>query len=344
MSIYTQKQNNDSSQNDSQSGSDGDYEEDTKIKTTPDAGFTGELRTVFGNENQWGQSLGIGWENAKIEDGVLYKHSEKDEYKLFSWAEIIGAHPSQYDRQVSADEPNQYYTKDYNVTQVQYEFVGARIAETPELDDEGNSTGEILCEESTAGGWEIGNAIIWASGNTTPNPASKTLAKLLTKYGNGAVIEEEEAEARGNAGYNDDGEFQHVYDWLTDTSNENVAREDLVGRELRFYKENRKSDQSDNFFHHPIVEDVKTGKSIRVQSSSDDGQEGESEAEGELDGTPEPIQDYLNTVGGMEANETLARSLLDDMVEEADNNLTAAMVEDYGGEQALINEVVGQTA
>jgi hypothetical protein len=312
---YSEYANND---NDNNSGSDDSGsspdQKDKNIKMTPNAAIEGDLVKVFGNENQWGQSLGLSWENVELVDGCLYYDPEKNKYKVFPWKDVVGISPEEAD-DLTADQANEYLVKNYGSTEKRYELVEAVVPGDDPVD--------------------IGNAVMWYSGSEEygPKSASKTLAKILTEAGHDMVIDEEDCTAS-----------DYIKGWLSDVSAQNVLRPDLQGRRFGFFEIRKQSNETEYKYQHPIVVDTQTGSKVSMNNATDDTQgtlddeSGENEA-AEAD-VPEPIADFISTCDSLGFTEPdRAAQLLGDLIEDEGNDLTADMVDGFGGEDAVIGEV-----
>ncbi|OYR54980.1 hypothetical protein [Halorubrum halodurans] len=311
---------NDSTQTSDSSGSSGSSTPDKNLTMVPHAAIEGDLVKVFGNENQFGQSLGLSWENVELVDGCLYYDPEKDKHKVFPWKDVVGIAPGEADG-LSADDANQYLVKNYGTTEKRYELVEAVV---PEQDEP----------------VEIGNAIMWYSGSDEygPKSASRTLAKILTRQGRDMVIDEEDSTAE-----------RYIKGWLRDTSASNVLRDDLEDRRFAFFEVKKQSNQSDRQYHHPIVVDTQTGAQVTVQNSTEEttgtlggdenDESGDEGGEKEV-AVPEPIADFISTCDSLGFNDRdRAATLLGDLIADEGNDLTADMVSDFGGEDAVLDEV-----
>jgi hypothetical protein len=307
-----------SNDNDNNSGSDDSGsspdQKDKNIKMTHHAAIEGDLVKVFGNENQWGQSLGLSWENVELVDGCLYYDPEKNKYKVFPWKDVVGISPEEAD-DLTADQANEYLVKNYGSTEKRYELVEAVVPGDDPVD--------------------IGNAVMWYSGSEEygPKSASKTLAKILTEAGHDMVIDEEDCTAS-----------DYIKGWLSDVSAQNVLRPDLQGRRFGFFEIRKQSNETEYKYQHPIVVDTQTGSKVSMNNATDDTQgtlddeSGENEA-AEAD-VPEPIADFISTCDSLGFTEPdRAAQLLGDLIEDEGNDLTADMVDGFGGEDAVIGEV-----
>jgi hypothetical protein len=90
--------------------------------------------------------------------------------------------------------------------------------------------------------------------------------------------------------------------------------------------------------------DTQTGSKVSMNNATDDTQgtlddeSGENEA-AEAD-VPEPIADFISTCDSLGFTEPdRAAQLLGDLIEDEGNDLTADMVDGFGGEDAVIGEV-----
>jgi hypothetical protein len=317
-----------SSENNSDNNDGGydDGEEDKNLILTPYAEIEGDLEKVFGNDNSFGQSLGISWENVELVDGCLYYDSEKNKYKVFAWKDVVGMNPGQGD--FSADDANQFLVKNYGGTEKRYEL---EVAVHPDQD------------EPVA----IGGAIMWYGGSDEygPKSASKTLAQILTQPGREMVVRDADGNVSGDN-----------KNWLTETSAADVTRSDLKGRRFAFFEIKKDSNSSDRKFHHPIVEDTATGTQVTANNNSDEGEtqgtlEGDSEAETAAAtdggapaaqteaGVPEPITDFVSSVGQFDDfTRERAANLLEDFIGDDGLPLTQDLVDEFGGEEAVLSE------
>lgn len=315
-SNYASDDNDKTSGDSGNSGSGGSGGDDVKIKMVPHAAVEGELTKVFGNRNSFGDSLGLVWEGLEVVDGCLYK-DEKDTHKVFPWKEVVGIDPEEAE-DLTADDANQYLVKNYPTGEKRYELVAAVV---PEVDEP----------------YEVGDVIMWYGGDkgSGPKPASVTLAKILTKYGNEAVVSKTDDE------------------WLVDTSKNDILRADLQGRRLAFFEVKKESNKTGRTFHHPVVIDTTTGSAVRVQNGGEQADtapaaDGADEAEVAADGgpevaegdTPEPIEDFISTCESLNfTDRDRAETLLSDLVADEGNDLTADMVDGFGGEGAVLDLV-----
>lgn len=317
-STYASNDNDNSGSSSGSSGGSGG--DDLNLTMVPHAAIEGDLVKVFGNDNSFGQSLGIAWENVELVDGCLYYDSDTDKHKIFPWKDVVGIEPEEADN-LTADDANQYLVKNYGTTEKRYELVEAVV---PEVDEP----------------VEIGDAVMWYSGSEDygPKSASRTLAQILTTLGRDMVIDEEDSPAE-----------KYIKGWLRDTSATDVTRDDLSGRRFAFFEVKKQSNQSDRQYHHPIVVDVQTGAQVTVANATDD--EGDdtsgtldddSEPVGASGGSdvPEPIEDFISTCDSLGfTDRDRAATLLGDLVSDSGNDLTADMIDDFGGEDAVLDEV-----
>ncbi|SEL19490.1 hypothetical protein [Haloferax larsenii] len=307
----------------------GSSEPDKNLTLTPYAPIEGDLDRVFGNANKWGQSLGIAMTDVELVDGCLYHDPEKGKYKAFSWREVVGIDPADPEApDVTADDANQFLVKNYGGTEKRYELVEAVVMAN---DDDPVS---------------IENVIMWYGGSDRfgPKSASKTLAKILTTHGREAVVDDSD-----------------IHNWLADTSGDNILRGDLQDRRVAFFEVKKQSNQSDRKYHHPIVKDVELEQDVTVQNSNS-GQQGtlgaddaanETEPTAVADGgsaaasapsepteVPPAIEDFISTCQTLGYDDPeKAEALLFDLIEDAGNDLTENMVEDFGGAEAVVSRV-----
>lgn len=328
---YASDDNNQNSGSSSGSSSSSNGNDDLNLTMVPHATIEGDLTKVFGNGNQWGQSLGISFENVELVDGCLYYDPDKDKHKVFPWKDVVGISPDEADGDYSAFEPNQFLVKNYGGTEKRYELVESVIPD----------------EEDPV---EIGDAIMWYGGSQEhgPKASSKVLAQILTSLGRDMLIDEENANG------------DYVQNWLRDISATNVCRNDLQGRRFAFFEVKKESNQSDHKYHHPIVIDAQTGAQVTVQNATEEDTQGtldgDSDDESDTDeaaddgipnaggdesgGVPEPIEDFTSTCDSLGfTDRERASALLNDLVEDSGNDLTAEMVDNHGGEDTVLDMV-----
>ena len=319
---YGNYSDDESSGNNSGSSSSGDGEDDKNLTITPFAEIEGTLGKVFGNDNRFGQSLGLSWEDVEVVDGCLYYDSEKDKHKLFSWKDVIGMMPGEGD--FTSDDANQFLVKNYGGTEKRYELVEAVH---PDDDEPVN----------------IGNVVMWYSGSDEygPKSASKTLAQILTTHGREMVVRDDDGDVSAD-----------IKNWLTATSPaDDLARADLSGRRFSFFEVKKESNNSDRHYHHPIVEDVETGTQVTVDNSADSASQGTLDGEAAAttdggapaaqttEGVPEPVSDFVSSVAQFDDfTEDRAATLLNDFITDDGLPLTQDLVDDFGGESAVLAE------
>ena len=163
---------------------------------------------------------------------------------------------------------------------------------------------------------------VWeAAGEYGPNSCAKTTAKILSNFGNDAVIDEESQFA-----------------WLAENAE---LRPELVGMGIIYAKVQRDSDQSEHSFYHPIFVDPETGNQLRPgdntggsPESTEDTSSGSSESS-EPDGSSStsdssegPVAEFYETCKELSIDtEPAVLGLLEDMVDDGDNDLTESMVD-----------------
>jgi hypothetical protein len=318
-SAYADDDNNQattgSSDSDSDSGSD-----TMNLTMVPHAAIEADIVKVFGNENAFGQSLGVRLDNIELVDGCLYYDSDKNKYKVFPWKDVVGISPEE-NPDLTADDANDYLVKNYATTEKRYELVEAVV---PEKDD----------------AVEIGDAVLWYSGSQDngPKAAARTLTKIFA--GREMVIELEDY-----PGSKEDW----INGWLSDTSADNCLRDDLQDRRVAFFEVKKDSNQSDRQYHHPVIVDTQTGKQVIVQNATDTTSQPEntessepepSEPEPAPDTMPAPVEDFVSTCNDLGfTDRERARQLLTDLVADEGNDLTANVVSSFGGEDAILDEI-----
>lgn len=333
------------------------YEDDgNSSENNPEIIFTtyaeveAEIGSVFGASSQYGESLGVNYEEVELVDGCLYYDGDKDKYKLFSWQESNDLSPEdRYEKSgevPTADDASDFITKTYFGKTKEYELAAARV---PEVTDE---DGDVVFEASSKvrevqgggefGEWEdlgedrvpLGDFLSWHDGNDEygPGVVARELSETLTQYGEDAVTSEDD-----------------IHNWLADTSGDNVLREDLEGRRVRFFIIRKEGD--DNPYNLPVVEDLSTGEQIKPNNRQQEGGTGNSDsAIGESDAVqeaaeldaqsyPEPIANFISSGKGLDLTEERAVTLLTELIQDDDNALTSEMVTEHGGREVLVNQV-----
>lgn len=255
-------------------GSSGDYEEDIELRATVNNTIEGDLARAFGASSNFGMSLGVNFEDVALIDGGLYLDPEKGRLKVFSWEEITGFNiPEMLDEgmDVGASEADEVLPKTYGDTRKKYRLIAARVPQSDDLQIESSSIardytwhGEDDVEYTDFedhGGDPIGfgNVVMWFSGNEDygPSASAKRLASLITQQGDDAVVDE-----------------NNIYEWLDVPTGENILREDLQDRRVRFFTVRRDSDESERSYNYPVLEDVKTGETIARDHSDESGDSG----------------------------------------------------------------------
>lgn len=321
------------------SGQSTDY--NAELIFTPYSEIEAEVASVFGTSSQYGESLGVVFEDTEIIDGCMYFDEEKGKYKLFSWQESNDMSPQeQLERggDPHASDANDFIRKTYAGNDKEYELIAARV---PEVTDE---DGEVVIEASSVqrevidedgefeytdfedlGGDTIPfeDTISWYSGSSEngPSVSSRELAEVLTEYGDLATESEDD-----------------IHNWLHDTSGGNVLREDLEGTRVRFFTVRR--DGEDYTYNLPILEDAETGTQLQADNRIGDSNDAQEAAEADAGTYPEPIADYLDSGNRLDLDPERAKELLQELIEDEDNSLTQEMVDDYGGTGVLVSEVV----
>lgn len=323
---YFDSDNDNGSTNSGNSGN----SDDMKFRLSPQVVIRGTLTRAFGTDQNWGQSIGIVFENARLVEGCIYKDFEKDVFKGFPWDEICGVMPEEEGVDLSEDDADEYYKTSYGSTDKKYELVDARIH--GESDPMPIGTGDI---------------ILWYGGTKEngPKAASLRLGMLLHPDGNDNVLSEDD-----------------VHNWLGDTSGSNWLRDDLQGEEFDYFIEKRDSSESDYQYHHPVL--IKTSIRERVApiangdgNSAGNNQNGnqnsgtlggsngteennESSSGAPIDRIPEPVNDFLATAGSLDMEDNESKSaLLTDLVNDPENAITTDMVDEAGGRDAVIEMV-----
>jgi hypothetical protein len=342
-----------SSKYDSYSGSTQSYD-NVELRLTPMATFRGEITRAFGTASEYGQSLGVNFENVRLDDGGLYYYPDGDYYKLFSWEEITGFMPDEHlarGDELTADDADEVLTKSYFGEQMAYELVAARVPET-ETDDgtiEASSRGRTLngvndgvpdftdFEDFGGDRLDFRDVVMWFDGTDEygPSASATSMLETVTRFGSDAVV--------------DSGD---IHNWLPDTTGEDILRDDLDGREVELFIVPREG-QSGNTYYDPVLLDVSTGERVTANNRSGGGDGSGSGGTGNNESAlvaearekdagafPEPIADFINSGRGLNMDAERANTLLDELIADSDNALTEEMIQDeVGDREALIDRV-----
>ena len=325
------------------SSTDGDYD-NIELTFTPYTTVEATVSGVFGTDSEYGQSLGVAFEDVRLVDGALYVDPEKDKHKLFSWKNVAGLSISEsLERGNSPDASDapEIETKNYAGNEKTYELVAARVPEVTDSDNEvvleaSSRERTVTVEDgsvSETGEWtdlsgdkvELGESITWYSGSEEygPSASSKSLLEVLTEFGSDAVNDEDD-----------------LYNWLpNDGVGDNIMRDDLEDRRVRFFTVSRESSNGYTY-HDPILEDLSTGEEINPNNRLTESDAIEEARERDEGTYPEPVADFVQSGRNLNLTEDRASGLLDELLESTDNGLTEPMLEDVGGREALIDEVV----
>lgn len=339
---------------DSYGGSSGGDYNNVELRFTPKSGIDATLERAFGTNSDYGQSLGVNFSNARLEDGALYYLPDGGYYKLFSWEQVEGFMPNEFVErgdELHAEDADEIFTKTYFGDQYTYELVAARVPEV--MDDDGN----VLLEASSRvrelqgvedgvpefSDWEDLNGdkvpiqddlVTWWDGNEEygPSTSATSLLEKLTVYGQDSVVDEDD-----------------IDNWLPDTTGENILRDDLEGRVVNFFIV-RNDPDGGNPYNLPILIDLQTSEEISVNNrGGDSGNEnsgGDSQLvadarEADSGDYPEPIAEFIQSGTRINMTRDRADKLLDELVADETNAMTMDMVEDYFGDKSgLIDEVV----
>jgi len=334
-----------------QSENSGSDAENFEMKLTTNVSVAGSLLGAYGTSSEYGESLGVSMNNVTLVDGVVGYDTEKDKYKAFSWKEAIGLSPGDaMDRgtTITADDVDNIIQKTYVGNQKTYDVVAARLDEradgdevampgfSMERDVEVTDDGIDTSDWRELGGElpELPNIIMWFTGSDEygPTASSSRIAQLVTQYGEDIIEDEDD-----------------VYNWLSDTSGNNILRADLQDRHVEYFKVSRESENG-NTYHVPVLVDTGTGEEVQVNNrstsenstSSSSGQmSGESETSGPPETYPDPVADYINSAGNIQGmNEDRAGKLLDELVADPENPMSEGLLADAGGREHVIGEVV----
>ncbi len=297
-----------------------DFDRDITLKVTPHVTVRGVLDSLLFSDSRWGQSIGVKMTDVRLVDGLAYARVDADgerdgTVKLFAWENM----PVDLSSYTSEDAPKIHTEKITNNT-YRYELLGARIEET-EPDSELT---------------DIGDCVVWESGQNKPSASSKIIAQTLSASGKGVIADRDD-----------------VFNWLNPHAVE--LREDLIGREVDFFKVVRQGDEHN--FHSPILLDVKTGQQVKIDNSASEPV-GSTESSATMSVTeaaasmtsatpdsagtmiPPHVSDFISFCRDTQiSNESDIVSIMNELVENPDNGLTQSMV-DQVGQSAIVSAIV----
>jgi hypothetical protein len=336
----------------SSGGNSGNDFDNVELRISPYASIKGDLDRVFGSSSQFGQSMGLNVANVELTDGAIYAHTSGNPYyKMFSWKEINGLTAAEaLDRgeTLTVDDADERVTRTYFGDTHTYELVAARVE--PYEED-----GEVLVEASSKrrevdmsgdvpeftdyedlGGEPVPfhNTITWFDGSQEhgPSQTSQILWETLSRYGQDSLVDTDDLD-----------------NWLPDTTGNNVLRDDLKDRTVELFTIQEET-KDGNAYYPPIVLDWKTGERIRPNnagdtsssdsdSSSDDGGSQLAQAKAKDAGEyPEPIQDFIDSGRNLNMTPERANKMLDELVSNENNELTAELIEEHGGRDGIISQ------
>jgi hypothetical protein len=291
---------------------DAQTENDATITITPLTAVGGVVdRVIATGPGQYGQSLGVVFNDCELIDGVLMlrtdtKGTDREKFKLFSWEQLGFEEGEDY----TSDDAPERHAETFRET-YKYELVSA--------------VAELAGEEPM----DMMDFITWENGGQRPSSSAKRLARLLTRQGADAVLDED-----------------NINGWL-DQSVE--LRSDLEGRRLEYFKQVRQGDEYE--FHFPVLVDAATGSEITMNNQTTLSEPApEAEAPTATDGgsvaveadsgaLPGPVEEFVKFVVNVELDDDAA--ILSELYHtiESDNSLTEAMVADVGGEEAVLQAI-----
>ena len=339
---YEQYESDGVESNDSNDNSDSYDDDPQAFQIAPYSTIEGVPQRLFGTDSPYGETSAVVWDDVELIDGAVYENDANGKWRLFSWQDVAGRPVSSFledGNDFTADRAQQYMRQTYGSNDIEYSLVMARVPEQV------TESGEVI-QEPTAVAVDDGSMveinpesvslpeiIIWQSANgDAPSAGDRTTVKYMAEQGHDIVQED----------YGD-GE------WLTDTSGNDFLRDDLRGRRLQYFLVKKQSNASQYMFTHPVLWDVELEQEVRIKNSqSPDGDGEASGADGasessaspsENGSTPAPLGRFYTQAAGLELDESGAFRLLEDMVE-GENGLTQEMVDNNGGEQAVVNEVL----
>lgn len=318
-----------------------------ELRITPYTTIEVEVDAAFGTDSDYGQSFGVNLTDVTLQDGVVLVNPKGDGdnvYKVFSWKDVYGRSASEtLERgdELTADEAPEVETRTYFGDTYTYELVAARV---PEITDEDGDVvleasslyrpheisgdGSIDFEETQDLGGEpvdLPDAVSWYNGNSDygPSTTASVMARTLSEMGEDVIADDED-----------------LFGWLADTSGDNLLRADLEDRRVQIFQVRRDGDEYS--YNLPIIVDVKTGEQIQPSERGDSGNDDsglESAREADAGSQPEPIAEFISSGRNLNLNEKRANGLLDELVGDTDSPLTGEMVDDFGGREALVEQV-----
>lgn len=294
------------------SGNTAKRNDDSELKMTTYAAFDGDLKTAFGSKSQYGQSLGVTFENAVLVDGALYKNKDNGKFKVFSW----GALGYSDDMDYTAEDAPKVTSETYGSKTFQYELVTARVD-----DDEEDADYPAIGD---------GNVIMWESGGEKgPSSTAKTLARKLTHVGRAAILDE-----------------SNINGWLADGV---TLRDDLEGLRVRYFK--RERDGNKFTFHEPVMMNLALGEEVTIKNTTDapaaepatDAEPDEAEAEVAVTdgGFTTQIQEFIGFCVSNEIFDgTAITATLNSMKANPESPVDDAMIGDR--EQEIVDAITAQ--
>lgn len=299
------------------------------FKIAPFIKLRGVISRLFVGNSDFGQSIAVTYDDGHLVDGILTKRTDKEQYKVFSWKDA----PVIEDETLDCDDLPPILTKTYGGDNYKYEILAARLQEDEEVgygndvevratDDDYEGTGPIptnILLEDDDGNPDGRFTVYETAGEDGPNSCGKTTAKVLSSLSHGAVVDE-------------DSQFS----WLADNIE---LRAELQGMEVQYAKVQRESNESEHSFYFPIFMDAATDTMIlpdnEVESSGGESvpEAAQDDPMDKPDETPtddsDPVQEFYETCDELSIDtEPAVLGLLEDMVEDDDNELTADMVDE----------------
>lgn len=258
----------------SQGGSGGQDFDDIELIISAHSTVNGDLARFFGTQNDWGQSAGLAMENVELEDGGLYLDPEKGKLKTFSWESIVGLSPVEmYEEDgevLDASEAHDRLSKEYATNTKTYRLIAARVSEVtdPSGDTVIEPSSVARSFEETDDGYEYGDledldggmpyiadeTITWFGADEDYGASTSTVRTINLLAGPGYVADADDP-----------------YGFITDTDTDNLLRDDLTDRRVRFFITVRTADESGRDYNYPVFEDLKTGEPVTYDNSGDSG-------------------------------------------------------------------------
>lgn len=315
------------------------------FRTSPFTKLGGNFERAMEGSSDWGQSIGVVYENGTLVDGIVALGETKHGNPVYKTFAISDA-PVMVNEDLSVDDLSPILTAGRE--NKQFYVIAARIEAN---EDEGYGTSgkifaqfgggteprgdadslaeaqdayDTLCENEDDPAAPIPLELlgltddsdapedrfaVWESSTKHgPNSSAKTTTKVLTEQGAAAVLDP-------------DAKFN----WLDESVN---LRPELQDMRVTYAKVKKASNKSDNDFHHVIFVDDATGNTLRPDNANggsqndDSAAQAESESESETpeavtDGGDDPMGEFYDAIEEIGVDtENAVIGLMGDMIED----------------------------